>query len=84
MIFMVLVVELIGYDQSSFLLLQSVDTTEYPHQPFLPKLSGVRIKTGGVWPGNDQDYSHTHVFQTNIYMDKTIYDSIQYYLRPFQ
>ena len=58
---------------------------EYPCQPsFFAENYGGSHKNWSGRPGNSKDFSNRHIFQTNRYMYKTIYSSMQYYLRPFQ
>ena len=38
---------------------------------FLLKMPGVGVKMGGCRPGKKKDFSHIHIFQTNIHMYKT-------------
>ena len=38
---------------------------------FLLKMPGVGVKMGGCRLGKKKDFSHIHIFQTNIHMYKT-------------
>ena len=44
---------------------------QYPCQPyFLLKMPGVGVEKGGCRLGKKKDFSHIHIFQTNIHMYK--------------